>query len=233
MNRFIAHVRSYAWFVLGGLTLVACAPAHFTTLTIYETPQSFVQLEVDRTLEHDAGHTHPSDISPDQMAAVLRGITIVEPLIRLPFYDDVAVPRRHPVFSDHAIEFWAPLLSLALKKASPQEVVTFYQSLDLSGTKREVTSGGLYVDGDELHLILSNLKSGTHYAADIGVADVADDRLTPMRSLAPQHGKLGFDPESALREPDQSFLTQVFHDDRRELVVLYKTLPLKPSKLDD
>lgn len=225
MNGWHLRLHRHGWLALGVLALVGCAPTQFTTLTIYETPQSFVRLEVDRTLEHGAGHSHPSDIAPELMAAVLRGITIQEPLTRIPLYDDLAVPRSHAAFSDEAVEFWAPLLSLALRKATSQEIATFYQSLQVSGTRREVTSGGLYVDGDELHLVLSNLQAGTHYAADIGVADIADDRLTPMRSIAPQRGKLMFLPESARMDATADFLARVFHDDRRELVVLYKTLP--------
>jgi hypothetical protein len=219
MNRLLLHLSRLCILAFAG-----CAPTQFTTITIYETPQSFVRLEVDRTLGHQAGHSHPSDVSPELMAAVLRGITIQEPLTRIPLYDDWAVPRRHPAFSDEEVEFWAPKLSLALRKATSQEIVTFYQTVQASATRRVVTSGGLYVDGDELHLILSNLRSSTHYMADIGVADVADDRLTPMRSIAPRQGQLTFVPESAHREPSQGVLSRLFGEDRRKLIVLYKTL---------
>lgn len=157
---------------------------------------------------------------------VLRGITLQEPLSRIPFYDDLSVPRKHPAFSDRDIEFWAPLLSLALSKATGDEIATFYQSTKVSGTSREVTSGGVFVDGDQLHVILSNLQSSTHFSADIGIADSQDDRLTPMRSMVPQRGKLMFLPESARVDEVVDGLMRVFAEDRRELVVLYKTLPL-------
>lgn len=161
---------------------------------------------------------------------VLRGITVEEPLTRLPFYDNLSVPRRHPAFSDQAAEFWAPLMSHGLRKATAGEIVTFYQSTKTPGARREVTSGGLFIDGDELHILLSNLESDTHYTADIGVADVQDDRSTPLRSIAPQRGKLVFVPESArvLKSPDG--LTRVFHQDRRELIVLYKTLTTRQEE---
>lgn len=224
MNRRHPHWFRCGWCALWICTLIGCSPAQFTTLMIYDTPHSFVRLEVDRTLDQGAGHSHPSDISSEQMEMVLRGITIEEPLTRLPFYDDLSVPRRHPAFSDQAVQFWAPLMSLALKKATPGEIVTFYQSTKTPGTRREVTSGGLFVDGDELHIVLSNLESDTHYTADIGVADVQDDRSTPLRSIAPQRGKLSFVPETARALKSPGGLTRVFAEDRRELVVLYKTL---------
>lgn len=226
--------RRLGCIVLGPLLLAGCAAPQFTTLTIYETPQSFVRLEVDRTLDSGTGHSHPSDISSEQMAAVLRGITIQEPLTRLPLIDDLNVPRRHPAFSDRAVDFWAPLLSLALSKATAAEIATFYQSTKGSGPSREVTSGGVFVDGDTLHIILSNLQSNTHFAADIGVADSQDDRLAPMRSIAPQRGKLMFFPESARADEAEDVLdglTRVFSQDRRELIVLYKTLSSEQSEL--
>lgn len=229
MNELHAYWFRHGWCALWIYTLIGCSPTQFTTLTIYETPHSFVRLEVDRTLAHGTGHSHPSNISSDQMAMVLRGITIQEPLTRLPFYDDLSVPRSHPAFSDRDVEFFAPLLSLALGRATADELVTFYQSTKTSGTSREVTSGGLFFDGDELHIILSNLQSGTHYAADAGVVDTQDDRLAPLRSIAPQRGKLVFLPESAQVETAPDGLTRVFAQDRRELIVLYKNI--SPSQI--
>jgi hypothetical protein len=124
----------------------------------------------------------------------------------------------------------APLLSLALQTATPEEIVTFYRSTRLSGMGREVTSGGLFVKGEELHIVLSNLRSVTNYAADIGVADYEDDRLVPMRSIAPQTGKLSFTPESASRDAAPAGLSRFFHQDRRKIIVLYEALePRAPT----
>jgi hypothetical protein len=194
------------------------------TLTIYDTPQSYVRLEADRASTEGTGHSHPADISIEQMAAVLSGIAVQEPLTRVPLYDDLSIPRRHRAFSEKDVTFWAPLLSLALEKATPDEVVTFYQSVRLSAVNREVTSGGLHVEGDELHVTLSNLRSETQYAADIGVSDSQDDRLTPMRSIAPQRGKLLFFPESARADAGRDKRKGIFHWDQREVVILYKEL---------
>lgn len=225
MNLLQPYWFRHGWCALWIYILIGCSPAQFTTLTIYETPLSFVRLEVDRTLTQGIGHSHPSNISTEQMAAVLHGITIQEPLTRIPFYDDLSLPRAHPAFSDRDISFWAPLLSLALNKATVDEIATFYQSTKVSGTSREVTSGGVFVDSDNLHIVLSNLQSSTHFTADIGVADTQDDRLSPMKSIAPQRGKLMFVPETALVDETPDGLTRVFQQDRRELVVQYKSLP--------
>jgi hypothetical protein len=50
-----------------------------------------------------------------------------------------------------------------------------------------------------------------------------------MQSLAPQGGRLDFEPDSAKRERLVGGLEKLFHPDHRELVVLYKQLPPIPS----
>jgi len=211
-------------YVSAGL-VAACGPSQFTTVTIYETPARFVRLEFDRTVKKGAEHSHPISLTPEQIAAVLDGVKIVEPLAKLPIYDDTSAPHVHPAFTDREVGFFAPLLALALSRATPEEVVTFYQTRDISALSREVTSGGVFVQGDELHLILANYRSQTHYSADLGVAETQDDRLTPMQSLSPQRGRLVFETYSAKREQSAGGLQKLFQWDRREVAVLYKQLP--------
>lgn len=220
------RIISCIYFTLSGLLIFGCAPAQFTTMTVFDTPAAFVRLEADSA---DPRHTHPFSITAEQMAVMLSGITVEEPWAKLPIYDDTSQPHRHPAFTEKEVTFFSPLLTVALSKATPEEVVTFYQSRYLSGTSREVTSGGLFVQGEELHIILANYRSPTHYSADIGVADTGDDRLTPMRSLAPQRGRLDFEPASATRPPDSSIFGKLFHWDRREVIILLTYLPRHSS----
>ncbi len=217
----------YTILALCGASMFGCAPTEFPTVTILETPTAFVKLEIDRTINPDQGHTHPAVLTPEQMAAVLSGITIEEPWARLPIYDNTSQPRHHHAFTETEVVFFSPLLAMALSKGTPEEVITFYQSRALSGSSREVTSGGLFVQGDELHLILANYRSPTHYSADIGMVDTTDERMTPLRALAPQRGKLDFEPHSAKREASAGGLTSWFHQDRREVIVLYKLLTIR------
>ena len=235
MNRLFLPFHRPTWSLVGLLVLGGCASGPIPTLTVYGTPHSFVRLETDPSLEQEAGHSHPADISTERMASVLRGIMVEEPWTRVPFYDDMNTPHLHAALSEDEVVFLAPLLSLALQKATPEELVTFYRSIRVSGTRREVTSGGLFINGEELHLVLSNLRSNTHYSADVGVVDTEDDRMTPMRSISPQTGKLFFLPDSANRDARPEGISRLFYQDRRLLVVLYKTLqpgsPTRPQAL--
>lgn len=217
------------WRLCGLLLLGGCASGPIPTITVYETPQSFVRLETDPSLRQEAGHSHPAHISTEQMAAALRGIVVTEPLTRFPLYDDLSIPRRHPAFAEETVEFWAPLLSLGLSRATPEESVTFYHSRKLSPMKREVTSGGIYLDGEELHILLSNYRSETSSAADSGVANTEDDRLTPLRSLAPQKGTLHFEPSEFQVMPDDDGPAALLQWDKRELIIQVNRLPVKST----
>jgi hypothetical protein len=206
----------------------ACAAKQFTTATLYDTPHAFVRLEVDPATGQGAGHSHPLDVPPEHIAAVLNGVTIDEPFTRMPIYDDTSIPRHHKAFDENRIAFLAPLLSLGLAQATPEEVVTFYLSKERSGGSREVTSGGLFAQGDELHFVLANYRSPTNYMSDYGAADAEDDRLTPMRSMAPQRGRLGFEPASALRTRTSNVFSRMFQAQEWELIIAFKQLTPYP-----
>jgi hypothetical protein len=216
-------------FVGAGL-IGACSPRQFTTIMIYDTPNAYVRLEFDRTVKKGTEHSHPISLTPEQIAAVLGGMRIKEPiaLVRGDILQRDSVPRVHAAFTDKEIAFFAPLLALALSKATPEEVVTFYQTQKISAITREVTSGGAFVQGDALHLVLANYRSHTRHMADMGVAETEDDRLTPMQSLAPQGGHLDFEPHSAKWEQPVGGLGKLLKQNNRELTVLYKQLPPRP-----
>ncbi len=218
-------IRAFApMLTLSGLLLAGCVPGQIVTVTVYDRPDAFVRLETDRTIDKDSGHTHPVYLTPEHMAALLGGIVFEEPWAKLPLYDDLSQPRHHPAFTEPEIALFAPLLATALGQSTPEEIVTFYRSTTRSGTQREVISGGVYVQGEELHLLLANYRSPTHYSADIGVADTLDDRLTPLRALAPQRGRLAFVPREAARETTESGIAKWFREETREVVVQYKAV---------
>jgi hypothetical protein len=227
MNKF----RLVVLALVGAGLINACSPRQFTTITIYDAPNAFVRLEFDQTVRKGTEHSHPISIRPEQLAAVLAGVRIEEPiaLVRGDILHRDPSPPIHPAFTDKDIAFFAPLLAQALSKATPEEVVSFYQSRPISTITREVTSGGLFIQGEELHLILANYRSQTRYMADMGVVETQDDRLTPMQSLAPQAGRLNFDPHSAKREKASGGLEKLLQQDQRELAVLYKQVPVRES----
>ncbi len=206
------------------LSLTACQSRQFPTMTIYESPASFVRLESDPMARENKGHSHPVSITSEEMAAVLSGLMIEEPSRLFAFLDKDREPQRHPAFNEAEVQFFAPLLARGLGQATSEEVVTFYQTHQDTAIIRKVTSGGIYVDDEKMHVVLSNYRSPTHSASDPGVDDTMDDRLTPMRRMAPQEARLEFEPRDAIALSDESILSSLFSMERREVVVLYKRL---------
>jgi len=215
MSRII--LLSVLVFVSAGL-IGSCSPRQFPTLTIYDKPAAFVRLEFDRTVKTGSEHSHPISLTPEQVAAVLGGVRIEEP--RTFVQGDILA-----VFSEEEIAFFAPLIAQALWQARPEEVVTFYETRYLSATRRAVTSGGLFVQGDVLHLILANYWAPVDYRADFVLSATQDDRLMPMNSLTTHGGHLDFEPHSARWERPTEGFERVFQSDSRDLAVLYKQLP--------
>jgi len=74
----------------------------------------------------------------------------------VPFSGNEKEPPRHPAFSTAEISFLAPLLAKGLNTARPDEVVTFYWIVQQPGPIEHVTSGGVFIDGNHLHFLLSN-----------------------------------------------------------------------------
>lgn len=215
------------------LGLAACQDRYIHTRTIYDSPLQFVRLEVDHTV--GGGHSHPADITTAEMMTVLSGITINEPtrlMPSLPFFSKDEEPPRHPAFNVTEIRFLAPLLAKGLGTAAPEEVVTFYLATQQTAIIRKVTSGGIFVDGDELRIVLSNYRSPTHYAPDPGTSDTYDHRLAPLRSIAPQQTKLDFEPATAISPPRKGLLSGLFQPDRREIIVLFKKLKHGTADID-
>ena len=215
-------VLAFGAMMLLGLT--SCQN-RFPTVVVYDDPTRFVRLEVDRTVGGD--HSHPAYMTTDEMTAVLSGIVIDEPrrfIPSLPFTSKNEEPARHPAFNAAEINFFAPLLAKGLGTATPEEIVTFYQATQQTAIIKNVISGGVFIDGDELHLILGNYRSETNYASDPGIGATADGRSTPLQPIAPQETKLDFEPTTAVVPSQKGFWSRLLRPERREIVVLFKKL---------
>lgn len=210
--------------IVAFLGLAACQNRAFQTVVIYDSPSRFVRLEVDPTADANRGHSHPSSLTSGEIAAILSGLMIEQPARLMDLLGKNQESSNHPAFTTAEVGFFAPLLAKGLGTATSEEIITFYESRQETAIVRKVTSGGIFIDGDELHLVLGNYRSPTHYASDPGTDDTFDDRLTPMRSIAPQETRLYFEPVRAVASPKQGALKNLLQTDRQEVVVLFKQL---------
>ncbi len=223
------NMKNSGLVVLLGIALIlgftACQNRPFLTETIYEDQSLFVRLAVDQSVGR--GHSHPASITTEEMTTVLSSIMVEEPGSLMP---SVPFPGKdkefplHPAFRTEEIALLAPLLAKGLNTARPEEVVTFYWITQQPAPIERVTSGGVFINGDHLHFLLSNYRSPTRYPPDAETMQSLDGRSTPLQPLVPQETLLTFSPITALVPREQGFLKNPFKSKRQEIVILFKKL---------
>jgi hypothetical protein len=138
-----------AVFVLIGL---GCARIPYTTTVVHEDQQVVVMLQREIT---PAGYTHPVQIAPQQVAAILRGFSLrAQQRLPLRWFAEEAPPKK--IFREDELDVLTPQLADALQKAGPGERVYF--ELFAPGMnpryRRDVTGGWVAVHGQLLHLTI-------------------------------------------------------------------------------
>ncbi|MEO8327351.1 MAG: hypothetical protein ABI618_15980, partial [Nitrospirota bacterium] len=113
----------------------------------------------------------------------------------------------HPVFSTSEIEFFAPLIAKGLSQATPEEMVTFFETAEIETDDLEkyfqlTTSGGFYVAGGNFYVVVSNFSVKTPVWQDTQRSsyDVDSIRTNSLEQLKPQPGLLVFEPREFMVE---------------------------------
>lgn len=184
------------------LTGCAVQPA---PIVIYEDKRDAVWLKFDP--RSGAGHSHPYEITPEQMTRVLSGLFVQkrDPVggFNLLFGDKEGAPA----FTASQITLVAPLLATALHKASPKDMATFYLMTPDKEHGRLVTSGGLFVREGRMYVILANAHTAfvsVQYENTYEL-DTHDEPLLPIARMKfivgfkPKHAWI---PNGAAREND-------------------------------
>ncbi|WP_447970996.1 hypothetical protein [Nitrospira sp. M1] len=184
MSRKIAIV-----FVLVlSLSVVGCATSEFFTVTIYDSPERVVRLQTKSLEDTGGGYSHPASISVEQMTRVLTGL-----YVEVGYTPFSKSGTRRKAFSDSEIKFFAPLFVRGLEQATPEEVVTFFETAEISDLQEATTSGGVFVREDALYIILSNHGVKTAIWKDNDQYE-PPQRLSPLEPMAPEPGRLVFEP---------------------------------------
>lgn len=197
--------------------LSACAIPHVPARTVYEDPVNYVRLEEDPGVlpEWPPGHhSHPAVMGPERLRGILSGVRIQEHRIALQRWIQGEAPLV-PAFNDEELELLSVQVSEALGEAQYNERVTFYLSQPQTSARRLITSGGIYVQGTELHVILGNWQ----IIYGIPTYGMIYDRRYPMRPTAAKGFDLFFQPPDAVITVQSSWLDYLFANERDELVV--------------
>jgi hypothetical protein len=178
--------------VVVALCLTACATGPLP-IVIHEDRSLSVWLKFDPA--SGSGHRHPVDIPEDRLGTVLSGLRIVpRHVIGGLFGID---KEGDPVFVPAEVSRLAPILSQALRKASPRDMVTFYQVGGDRSTGALITSGGMVFRNGYLYVILANAKTSPSTKL-YETGHEVDTRDDPVLPLARFNFSVGFSPETAL-----------------------------------
>jgi hypothetical protein len=199
------------------LFLVGCAIPHVPYRTVYEDPVNYVRLEVDDTVLPEwppSAHAHPKEISAEEVARLLRGISVQEHRIWLQKWLQGEAPLV-PAFRPEELALLSSQIAEAFALAQPNERVTFYLSQPQTSVKRIITSGGIYLSGTELHFILGNWQ----IIYGIPTYGLIYDRRYPMRPTAAKGFDLFFDPGEATIPQRSSLWDTLLANTDDELVI--------------
>ncbi|MCY3956507.1 MAG: hypothetical protein OXF47_11025 [Nitrospira sp.] len=210
---------SMAWL------LAACGGTpHVVAQKVYTDPNREVGLQTVSEHSRGEGFSHPAFLKNADIANVLKGLYVERPssTISLPLVGG-GESERYPVFNQNEIAFFAPLLAQGFGLAQPNEVVTFYERGEISHLHEVRTSGGLFLQGDVLYVILSNHAAQTEIWQDVEEYH-SPVRIQPLKQLEPQPGQLLFDPPQFMVPPQKESFGSIASGKPWQVGVRFKEL---------
>ena len=132
----------------------------------------------------DLRFDHPAKLSEAELTALLSRVQVQE---RAGLLEQKPFPR--PLFSPGEITQMVPSLQKTLRAAKPTEWAVFYSALP-GGMGQEVTSGGVFVKGNLLHVVVAN----HHERIPSGSDSLAAIRANPLSPWGGKGVTLSFDP---------------------------------------
>ena len=179
--------------MVAGIFIEGCETPQFQTMSILDTPNRVVALQAMPNPYGGKGYDHPVSLTKEEMIRILQGVRVEQGLI---------TASQHAAFSDAEIELFAPYFVKALEKATKEEIVTFFETAHIDTEHDLTTSGGLFVAGGDLYVVLSNFSVQTRSWQDNERYE-APYRNRPLEQMDPQPGRLVFVPgEFMVESPD-------------------------------
>ncbi len=210
---------------LGILVVIGCAKDPILTIPIHESPNAVVRLMAIPYDQPERNFSHPAFLTVKQMIGVLNGIYVENANTVFSFMSSKGPNSdRQPAFSDEEVNFLAPLLVKGLSTATPDEIVSFYGTADISKTFRRIKSGGIFVQGKALFVVLSNFRTKVPIWQDADEYK-APYRLNPLESITSPSGRLIFLPTTFAFDRDSGLLPSMLQKQRLVTGVLYESLP--------
>lgn len=176
------------------LLLIGCAGG-VNVRSLYEDNRTSVRLQTDR--EAGTGHSHPAAVAPGDMARILGGLRAVEHRYAVHELLAGSAPAL-AAFNMDEIRALAPLLSQALRKATPYEIVTFYRRYTSDSVGLAYTTGGLFIRDGNLYFVLANYRQPPSDVMRRGIPAYEMDPIdNPLQALLRGTYEIMFQPQEA------------------------------------
>ncbi len=208
--------RSVVSGVLVGLALSlgACSTPQFQTLKILDSPNRVVALQAMPDAYGGKGYDHPVSLTKEEMTRLLQGIRVKRGIMG---------GTQHPAFSDSEIQVFVPHLVNALQKSTKEELVTFFETAHLDDAFDLTTSGGLFVAGGNLYVVLSNFSVKTRAWQDNDRYE-ASFRNRPLEQIDAQPGRLVFEPREYMVDSPDGEIGSRFSGKPWQVAIQYQEL---------
>ncbi|MDO8357045.1 MAG: hypothetical protein Q7U76_11700 [Nitrospirota bacterium] len=220
-----------AWVVsiLGVLVSlsVGCATAP-PPRAVYQDNATAIRLQFDS--KAGTGHSHPAKVSPDELRHILAGVRI-QP--RSSFAPSFLTGEASLVsaFSKEEQTFLAPHLSRALAEAKPEELIAFYRRVSTSTVGLAITSGGLFVHGRHLYVILANDRTLPSEGMSQSIVSEIDPVENPLLPISRTSFRATFVPATSMVPEDERWPWPYIDPGRLvviDLVQMAREMKLKP-----
>jgi hypothetical protein len=197
---------------------VGCAHPGMTIQPVEDEPSLLVGLasSPDGSSAGDTRHDHPVEWTTGDLQAILKRLTIQD---RSGLLDSPRPPQR--VFSQEDLTHFIPALQHTFTLARPSDWIVFAvwgSSEDTQGLV--VTSGGLFLQDQQLHILLANHRERVSSEED-GIHAI---RKNPFHSLRDVKWALLFSPANYVVASRRTWIGSGFESPVSELVLDYRAL---------
>ena len=173
---------SLAAIVMASL-LASCASSPTFTRTVYEDPTTLVRLDSPVFQEDVSGAPAGliRELTAADLAELLRSVRIQPEISFLSYWVLRQAPQPEPAFPNDDASLLAPHLQRALAKARSNETAVFFLLKTRTDGIPLVTTGGLFIHGDQLVVLLANARKPTTTQRKLETA--RDAPLHPLGEL--------------------------------------------------
>lgn len=189
---------------------LGCGGPSFVSRPVVEGAPWFVRLQTyaQAGKAGEVRYDHPVQWSEQDLGAILTKLYLTE---QVGLLDQKPLPR--PVFSPEEAGRLVPALREAFRLAQPNEWVTFYLTRPV-GQGEEIISGALYVEGQQLHVILANDREVLPAGEEIRTV-----KANPLRALKVRGRTLTFDPVTSVIFSRNNWMSGYDHPAASEVIL--------------